>query len=233
MRSVARSRVAFALLLALPLLGLWDALHLDAVTTPWWASANGFAARHAFWAEGVLHSGVRGVIWLAVGAMLLAALRPPRFGPTRSELLLGLAAALAVSALVNYMKAHSLTSCPWDLAAFGGRAEWVSHWTWSHADGGPGRCFPSGHAGGAFALWGLCWPWWRHQKRWALVAFLAVTLLGVAGSLGQWARGAHHLSHSFWAAWVCAAGLWGVAMVRAFWLWKKANHQAAEEPSAA
>ncbi|MBH9552288.1 phosphatase PAP2 family protein [Inhella gelatinilytica] len=233
MKSVARTRVAWALLLALPLIGLWDALRLDALTTPWWADANGFAARHAFWAEGLLHNGIRGVMGLAVVAILVLVVRPHRAGPTRSELLVGLGAALAVSALVNFMKAHSLTSCPWDLAEFGGQAEWVSHWAWGRADGGPGHCFPSGHAGGAFALWGLCWPWWRHQRRWALVAFGVVAGLGVMGSLGQWARGAHHLSHSFWAAWISAAGLWGLSLARAFWLWHQRPNTATDTWSAA
>ena len=51
---------------------------------------------------------------------------------------------LAVAAL----KRHSPTSCPWSLQEFGGHAVYLSHWRW-RPDGGPGHCFPSGHASGA------------------------------------------------------------------------------------
>ena len=48
--------------------------------------------------------------------------------------------------VIPLLKARSLTSCPWDLIEFGGKAQYVSHWLRGVTDGGPGRCFPSGHA---------------------------------------------------------------------------------------
>ena len=54
--------------------------------------------------------------------------------------------------VVPALKRLSSTSCPWDLALFGGVARHLSHWRWGVADGGAGHCFPSGHAVAAFAF---------------------------------------------------------------------------------
>ena len=42
-----------------------------------------------------------------------------------------------------------------ELAEFGGVAQHVSHWSLGVLDGGPGHCFPSGHASSAFAFFAL------------------------------------------------------------------------------
>ena len=48
--------------------------------------------------------------------------------------------------LVNALKHSSQTSCPWDLAAFGGLADLSLALGLGPRDGGPGHCFPAGHA---------------------------------------------------------------------------------------
>jgi membrane-associated PAP2 superfamily phosphatase len=80
----------------------------------------------------------------------------------------------------------ALSLLAWDLSEFGRSARHVSHWAFGVNDGGPGRCFPSGHASAAFSLF----------------------------SVAQTVRGAHYPSHSMWTAWVCfatSALLWHAA----------------------
>ena len=114
-----------------------------------------------------------------------------------------IATALLAALVIAALKRSSGTSCPWDLADFGGIATQVSHWRFGVADGGPGRCFPSGHASSAFVfLTGY------FALRSANPARARPWLAGVAaaGALFGWsqlARGAHFASHTLWTAWWC------------------------------
>ncbi|QJW84804.1 hypothetical protein HK414_17725 [Ramlibacter terrae] len=82
----------------------------------------------------------------------------------------------------------------------------MSHWG-TVADGGPGRCFPAGHASSGFALFGGYFAWRgvdaRTAHRWLAGAGAGGLVLGLAQ---QW-RGAHFMSHTLWTAVVC----WWVA----------------------
>ncbi len=92
---------------------------------------------------------------LAWGVALLLVLnlvRPLWPRQTAQERWVWLAGTIACVLLIPLLKRHSLTSCPWDMAEFGGVARYVSHWHIGIVDGGPGRCFPSGHASSAFAF---------------------------------------------------------------------------------
>jgi membrane-associated PAP2 superfamily phosphatase len=101
------------------------------------------------------------------------------------------------------LKHFSLTSCPWDLVEFGGRASYVSHWRFGTADGGPGRCFPAGHASGAFGYLAGYFALRSHRPRAARLWLAAVVTLGVAFAAAQTVRGAHYPSHSLYSAWLC------------------------------
>lgn len=197
--------------LALLLLLGWDASGLDLPMARWFGDRHGFALREHWLTSAVLHDGARRLGWLLVCALLLAVWRP--IGVlrqlTRGERagLLGgtLLALLAVSAVKN----GSQTSCPWDLAEFGGLAHYVSHWQWRVFDGGGGRCFPGGHASSGFAFV-AGYFWLREQapragRRWLAAALAVGLLLGLVQQL----RGAHYMSHTLWTAWLCwsAAGL--------------------------
>ena len=64
--------------------------------------------------------------------------------------------ALLGLAVVSVIKILSNTSCPWDLAEFGGVARYASHWALGVIDGGGGRCFPGGQLPRqVLRLWGL------------------------------------------------------------------------------
>lgn len=158
-----------------------------------------------------MHAGARQLAWALVLGLFLMVFWPQ--GPFRS-----LESArrwqLAVSTLllalaISVIKSASLTSCPWDLKAFGGVAEHLSHWALVR-DGGPGRCFPAGHASAAFAFLGGFFVFRdvhpRLAQRWLAVTVLAGLALGVAQQL----RGAHFMSHTLWTGWLCWCMAWAL-----------------------
>jgi membrane-associated PAP2 superfamily phosphatase len=106
---------------------------------------------------------------------------------------------------VPAIKRVSLTSCPWDLAEFGGAAQYVSHWRWGVGDGGAGHCFPSGHAAGAFAFLSGYFVLRPHEARWARRWLIGVLVVGALFGTAQLVRGAHYPSHTLWTAWLCWA----------------------------
>ena len=144
-------------------------------------------------------------------------------GPQRAERWRWIGVILACVLVVPALKRLSATSCPWDLAEFGGTAQYVSHWQWRLADGGPGHCFPSGHAVAAFAFLGLYFMWRDHAparaRAWLVAVLAAGTLFGTA----QLARGAHYPSHTLWSAWAC----WALCALAA---WLQGRRRAAGAP---
>jgi membrane-associated PAP2 superfamily phosphatase len=187
---------------AVALLG-WDASGLDLTVVRWFADANGFALRDAWLTSTVLHQGGRWLAWLVFAALVWNVWFPLVTGPSVAERRRCLIAALAGLLLVPLIKQFSHSSCPWDLSEFGGVATYVSHWNFGVSDGGPGRCFPSGHAVAAFAffpLYFLLKPYGAARARWCLAA---VCTAGLFFGLAQLARGAHYPSHTLWSAWLC------------------------------
>jgi membrane-associated PAP2 superfamily phosphatase len=122
--------------------------------------------------------------------------------PARLQLAGGTMAAVL---LVSVLKGLNPAPCPWDLSAFGGTAQPLSHWQWwaRHAVGG--HCFPAGHASSAFAFisgWYVLRPVAPGLAR---AWLLGVLVAGVVLGLGQQWRGAHFTSHTLWTAWLCLA----------------------------
>lgn len=216
LRSVSHSRRDLAwTLLGLLLLLLWETSGLDPVVAGWYGSATGFAWRDSGWTRSVLYEGGRLTAALLLVGMAIGAARPPRAaGPARSERLCWLALTISCLLLVPTLKHFSLSSCPWDLALFGGHVPYVPHWRLDLADGGPGHCFPSGHAVSGFAFVPLYFLWRRHDRRVARAWLAAALLLGAAAGWTQLARGAHFPSHTLWSGWLCwtlsAAAAWAV-----------------------
>ncbi|HEY5719959.1 MAG TPA: phosphatase PAP2 family protein [Gammaproteobacteria bacterium] len=207
----------------------WEACGLDMALAGWWGSASGFAARDAWWSRHLLHDGGR---WLAGLALLACAAfawfggaRPAQVRRTRLAWLLAVFAGLV---LVPALKRLSQSSCPWDLAAFGGSAAYVPHWMWATIDGGPGHCFPSGHAVAAFAFLPLYFQWRAHRP--ALARWILGSVL-IAGALFGWAqlaRGAHFPSHTLWSAWLC----WVMGCIAARALERDDGRHASDRPTA-
>jgi phosphoglycerol transferase MdoB-like AlkP superfamily enzyme/membrane-associated PAP2 superfamily phosphatase len=223
MHALSRSRWVTSPLRSFPatwLLGLftltllWDVGGLDMAVMRAIGSPLGFALKDSWLLSRVLHDGLRqamtGVWLLLIAWACWPGLRLPR---RERATVVGLATLSLLA--VNLVKNTSLTSCPWDLQGFGGPARWVSHWAWGVADGGPGRCFPSGHASSGFAFIGLCLPWLdaprgRTGRRRAIgLRWLAAALgLGLLAGAVQTLRGAHFPSHTLWTLLICASVSW-------------------------
>ena len=193
----------------------WDLAGLDPAMARLAGSAWGFPLRNDWFLYGVLHEGGRRLAWMLAGALCLGVwwpVGPLARIPQRQRAQLAVTTLLATFA-VSLIKNASHTSCPWDLAEFGGIARHASHWSGAF-DGGPGRCFPAGHASAGFAFAGGYFAFLatdpRLARRWLAVAGAGGLVLGLAQ---QW-RGAHFMSHTLWTAVVC----WLVACgVDALW----------------
>ena len=197
----------------------WDASGLDLVLAHWFGTTQGFALRDHWLFTTVLHEGARRLSWLLVVGLSLAVWWP--VGVLRQldrwqrlqlvvSILLGLALVVAI-------KRISSTSCPWDLAEFGGLARYVSHWRFGLVDGGGAHCFPAGHASAGFAFVGGYFvlrdraP--RAARIWLATALTAGLVLGVS----QQMRGAHFMSHTLWTAWLCWTVAWACHSLVTTW----------------
>lgn len=193
-------------LLALILLLAWDASGLDLGAMRLAGDAHGFALRETWFVRDLIHEGGRLMSYVAILFIVLLNLWP-RLLPalTTRERRWWLVTTLVCLAAIALIKQASLTSCPWDLAEFGGAAQYVSHWALGERDGGGGHCFPSGHASAAFSYLAGGWALARAYPKaaWAWVA--VVVGLGVVYGLGQMVRGAHYPSHTMWTGWICWA----------------------------
>ena len=196
----------------------WDVSALDLPVMRLLGDAQGFALRQSPLLKLGLHDGFKQV---ALGLLLVLgiwAFRP--VGHTvqpRRERLAVLAGVLLSLLSINLVKMNSLTSCPWELADFGGSARYVSHWAWGTPDGGSGRCFPGGHASSALAFVGLALPGLVRGQRsgWAWLALVLV--MGAIAGGAQTLRGAHYPSHTLWTLVIClgsALAAWMVVMHR-------------------
>ncbi len=201
--------------LALAALLAWDASGWDLAAAHLFGTAQGFAARDTWWAKGLLHDGGRMAAWVLLALLMATTLRLPAAGlpgqPGRAERWRWISVMLLCVLAVPAIKRVSATSCPWDLAEFGGAAQYLSHWKFGLADGGGGHCFPSGHAVAAFAFFGLYFLWRGHDARRARAWLLAVAAVGGVFGTAQLARGAHYPSHTLWSAWLC----WTLCMLAA------------------
>lgn len=196
------------LLAVLALLLCWDLSGLDIVVSRWFGTSQGFVWRDHWFTSGVMHRHARQLGWVGLAVLAVNVRWPLPFarGLSRSQRLTWLAATAACASLMPAIKRVSSTSCPWSLAEFGGSVlHYVPHWMLRTADGGPGGCFPSGHAATALSF---CVGWFAlreqapHAARWWLAVSLAS---GAALGTVQVMRGAHYLSHALWSAWLCWA----------------------------
>lgn len=200
-----------ATLIGLVAILAWDASRLDLVVAHAMWGPRGFPLQADAQVKVWLHAAPRLalaliIMWLLVGVRWPTGIQREL---SVSERAFWAAATVCALALVLAAKQISGTSCPSDLDEFGGRFHWVSHWDWRAHDGGPGHCFPGGHASVGFALF----PAWfalrtrcpRCAQAWLLAAVITGTFLGVVQQL----RGAHLTSDTLWSAWLC----WVAALV--------------------
>ncbi|MDB5881104.1 MAG: (acid phosphatase) superfamily protein-like protein [Ramlibacter sp.] len=197
-------------LLCLACVILWDASGFDLLLARPWGSGQGFALKDNWFLSNVLHEGARRAAWLPTLWLVIGVWKPTAVLRRLSRLqrVQWAGTTLLALAAIATFKQLSHTSCPWDLAEFGGHASWVSHWSLGMRDGGPGRCFPAGHASagfafvsGYFALRGVSIA---QARAWLAGALLVGFVLGAAQQL----RGAHFMSHTLWTGWLCWTIAW-------------------------
>lgn len=189
----------------------WDVAGADLAVARWFGTTQGFALREVWWTSDLLHTGGRRLAWAVLLVLVLGIWRPlPWFaGLAQHERVAWVLVTLVAVLLVPMVKRVSLTSCPWELAEFGGVAQYVSHWRWGVGDGGSGHCFPSGHAAGAFAFLSGCFVLRRAHPGLARGWLAGVLVVGTLFGWAQLVRGAHYPSHTLWSAWLC----WAVCLV--------------------
>jgi membrane-associated PAP2 superfamily phosphatase len=200
-----------------PLAALFALTDLDRQISRAWAydaASGGFPARHAFWAERLLHADGRDLVWLVVlgSAAVLAAsaLRPGWRVARRPALYVILAIGLA-TALIGGLKEITQVHCPWELQGFGGTALYSTLFGARVTQLTPGQCFPGAHSGSGFALFALYFALRNYDARWARRGLLAALLVGCSFAFAQEARGAHFVSHDLWSAmiaWCMSLGLY-------------------------
>ena len=201
-------------LASLGILIVWDAGGLDRSVAHWFGGIHGFPMRDQWFLVHVMHEGARRLAWLVALALVLAVWWP--FGVLRStsraeRLQLAVTTLLAL-AVVSTLKYASTTSCPWDLAEFGGVARYASHWALGTVDGGSGKCFPAGHASAGFAFVGGYFALRRSRARAAWIWLGSVLVAGFALGFSQQMRGAHFQSHTLWTGWLCWTTAWLIDM---------------------
>lgn len=225
-------------LLGLVLVLAWDALNdryrLDARLAEPLVSAGVFPLHDHWLLTTVLHDGARWLNGLLLLALLLMVWWP--IGPLRQlgrarRVRLWLVVASAML-LVSSLKRFSGSSCPWDLVSGGAEPQAsLSHWQSLFSglsDGGPGHCFPAGHASAGFAWVALYAALHPHAPRAARIALAVALLAGCTLGVAQQLRGAHYMSHTLWTAWLCWAWAW-------LWFWptRPSAPAPASEPRAA
>lgn len=218
-----RPRLRFdlaATLFVLLALVVWEASGADLIVTGWIAGGpggTGFAWRDNVWSSQVFHGGGRVLAWALLALLVADAVRPFDGGravahsPPRYVRAYGVAVVLFSAIAVPGIKQLSQTSCPWDLANYGGTnaaVQYVPHWLLGTIDGGPGRCFPSGHAAAVLAFIAVYFLWRPYRPALARRLAMAVWTLGVVFGTTQVLRGAHFVSHVLWTAWLC----WTIAL---------------------
>jgi membrane-associated PAP2 superfamily phosphatase len=208
----------------------WDFSGLDVGFMHLIADSSGFKLRDNWWFDTVFHTQAKQLAIVVYLALLVMVWWPQKALRQltrwqRSEIMVGITLSLIT---ISTLKSFSLTSCPWELQAFGGQAMHVSHWLWGLSDGGFGRCFPAGHVSSAFAFLGLALPWLvsdlASQRKLGLRIFFTVLCMGVLLGLTQTLRGAHYPSHTLWTGFIC----WSVVLTNHFvfgWLARRVPTQ--------
>ncbi|MDR0225367.1 MAG: phosphatase PAP2 family protein [Burkholderiaceae bacterium] len=211
--------------LSLAVVLAWDVFAMDRGFAHWFGDAGGFALRSDWFLVNIVHEGGRRLAWLVVLGLTLCVWRPVgvlRHLPhgRRVQLVSGILLSLAAISVLKYT---STTSCPWDLAEFGGVARYVSHWSVGLIDGGPGRCFPAGHASTGFAFLAGYFALRHHAPRAARLWLATALGAGLLMGLAQQMRGAHFMSHTLWTGWLCWTTGWIWDLAATAWLRRHAD----------
>ena len=146
------------------------------------------------------------IVWFVVLGAAIASHRVAAIAPYRRVLWATVAAIALGPLLVSLLKGVTGPRCPWDLVEFGGQSPPSAALFVRPAQAG--RCFPSGHASGGYALFALYFAGaalGAARLRW--VGLCLGLAAGTAFGAVRIVQGAHFLSHNLWSA----AVAWGAA----------------------
>ena len=214
---------------------LWLALALLTVmlsrysTIDWQVSAffhgplpGGFPLRNDYFWTGAhaLTRNISTVLWVLLLAVTARQARLQGLTELVSAgtfVLIASAVALGVNGL---LKTHSAHSCPWNLTAFGGTADFFHLLDPVPLHPGSGGCLPSGHAAVGFMWWPVVYACARWRPSLTSLAFTLVMAFGIFCGYVQIVRGAHFVSHVLMAAAVtggCTSLIFHLCMRLRFW----------------
>lgn len=187
------------------LLALWDASGLDLALARLSGTAQGFVWRSQPVFVALAHTWPRRLSSALLLACIVGCFRPWGLlrGLTKAQRWQLVASIVLAMIGITLLKRWNTTSCPWDLAEFGGAVRYVSHWAWGVYDQGPGHCFPAGHASAGFGFLAGWFALRRARSAYAMPWLVAALVFGLVLGVTQQLRGAHYMSHTLWTAWIC------------------------------
>lgn len=170
------------------------------------AGSGRFTWADSWWSNQLIHAAGRDAIVLVfvaaagiwIASWRIATLRWWR----RSAAFVALSIPLATG-LVGTGKSLTNVDCPRDLDPYGGDRPYVRLLGDKPDDLPRGRCFPGGHSSGGFALLSLFFVLDERCRRLGWLGLACGLAVGSAFAVGQWARGAHFVSHDLWSAAIC------------------------------
>jgi membrane-associated PAP2 superfamily phosphatase len=171
---------------------------------------NIFPWRSTWFAKKLMHGYVKNVI-VMIGRILMLVVLLDLIFPSkiindwyRARLRFVAFAALAVPALVSFLKQNSTLHCPWGITRYHGAEPYLRLFDAIPAGVKAGHCFPAGHATVSLWLAAFCVFWLPHNPKMALKVFCGGIGAGFALGWVQQMRGEHFLSHTLWSMWITA-----------------------------
>jgi membrane-associated PAP2 superfamily phosphatase len=181
---------------------------------------HGFAGKHSYWLETVLHDRAKQVV-IAIGVLAalgyLLGYAIKRLLPYRREFACVVVAMSLSTSYTTPLKALTGVQCPWSISEFGGQESYSKLLQARPPTNDPGRCWPGGHAATGFTLFALFFALRDRRPRLARASLLVAFSLGTVFSIGRMIQGAHFLSHNVWAAvfcWLICLGTYYVMLYR-------------------
>ncbi len=155
--------------------------------------------------ESLLHKGGRNLVasLLILNLILtLCSFFSSRLFQYRKGLLYLFFTTLTCILTISFLKGVTHISCPWDMQRYGGK-ELYSPTFHAIFNSGRARCFPAGHASGAYAWFTLYFFCREYFPNWRWASLIFVISLGIVFGVTQQLRGAHFISHDLFTLSLC------------------------------
>lgn len=197
---------------------LFALLHLtalDFIVSDYFYQQQRFIGQGSWWADRLIHKGGGKLIFTVALTSLIIIVASFVIKPLKAYRLAAIYIFSCIAlgtGIVNGLKAITNIDCPWDLQRYGGLQPYIDLFSDKADHLKRGRCFPAGHASGAYALFGFYFLARHYRTQYATKVLLAVMALGIIFGVGQWARGAHFPSHDVVSAFIC----WITALILAW-----------------